>query len=79
MRKAVRCYLVERIGTALSAASILRGINREWDSDAKEVKDALHFLVNTDPKQVSSSVDNDGSTIYYSISAAGVLAHERSS
>lgn len=77
LRRAIRAYLYDRIGTALSTASITRGLKREWNATEDEVRGTLVYLNTTDPKQVDATHDDDGATKYYSINAAGVKAHER--
>lgn len=78
IRKAVRAHLNDRIGTALSEASIQRGVRSEWNTDEREVKAALSYLTSTEPQQVNALPDGDGATLYYRITASGVKAHERS-
>jgi hypothetical protein len=78
LRKAVRAYLCDRIGTALRCSSIHHGLSKEWEATETEVREALHFLISTQPRQVEALPDSDGATIYYRITADGMLVHERS-
>lgn len=78
LRKAVRAYLADRIGTALSTSSIQRGLVKEWKCSEEDISAALYYLISTQPNQVDEQPDTDGATLYYRINAAGVKAHERS-
>ena len=77
IRRAVRAYLYDRIGTALSTASIARGLKREWDLSEVEVRHALHFFKDSSNPQIDASEDACGATLYYRITSEGVKAHER--
>lgn len=74
-RREVRAYLAERPSIALAPASIRRGL-QEFDFSLKEVKNACAFL--KDLGQLKDETEELGSSVYYQITAAGTLAHERS-
>jgi hypothetical protein len=77
LRRAVRAYLYDRIGTALSTESICRGLKREWDATENEIRQALHFFKDSASPQIDANEDGCGATLYYRITSEGVLAHER--
>lgn len=74
-RREVRAYLADRPSVALSAGTIRRGLQAEWNYNAEEITNALGFLRSLD--QVAQTRAELGSTLYYRISATGTLAHER--
>lgn len=75
IRYAVRNYLAARPAVSQSADTIYRGVRRETECSAEQVKDALTFL--TSAEQVQMTFSGLGSTRYYQITAKGTLAYER--
>lgn len=76
IRHAVRGYLYDRQRAAQPATTINRNLRREGTQcDLEDVEIALHFLASL--KQVETAPDDLGSTEYFSLTAAGILAHER--
>lgn len=77
LRHAIREALVIRHPTAHAARAIRRAIANEVDFQLNEadVINVCEFLVGLG--QLQKEPDPLGSTIYYSATPAGVLAHER--
>jgi hypothetical protein len=76
IRYAVRAHLYDRQGVSQSAGTIRRNLSREIrDLTDAEIEDACRLLVDLD--QVAIDTSELGSTRYYRITAAGILAHER--
>lgn len=79
LRHAVREQLVAASTVALSAAMLLRRVQRtrllDFDCDERDVVAALALLLSLD--QARAVPDELGATPYYQATAAGVLAHER--
>ena len=75
-RMEVRTWLHARSAVSSTAKAIRRGVNNEGFSfKPEEIDEALVFLVSA--KQVEITPNDDGATLYYQITAAGTLAHER--
>ena len=75
-RREVRAWLHTRSAVASNCKAIRRGVNNEgFNFKPEEVNEALVFLVSA--KQVEITPNDDGATLYYQITAAGTLAHER--
>lgn len=74
-RRAVRSYLYERPAVAQSAVTVHRGLSIEHDFGLEEVAAALSFLAELE--QLRKRPDPLGATVYFQISAEGILAHER--
>lgn len=72
IRREVRAYLAERLGLAFSAASIARSVRNCSEAEATT---ALALLISMG--QAEENPDSLGATLYYRITAAGALAHER--
>lgn len=77
LRRAVRAYLYDRIGTALSTASITRGLQQEWRASEDEIRAVLHFFKDAASPQIDATEDACGATLYYRITSEGVKSHER--
>lgn len=79
LRHAVREFLAVRFPTAHTPRAILRTVAREVDFPVSEtdVIAASEFLAGLN--QANKHPDALGSTIYYSATPEGVLAHERGS
>ncbi len=75
IRLVVRGYLAARPSIAQSASTIHTRLKVEHACTPEEVRDALEFL--TGAGQVSKRPAPLGSTLYYQITSAGTLAHER--
>jgi len=76
VRIAVRHHLAERPSRNQGVAMVHRSISRHEQCTLEDVGDALRFLEALG--QVSSQSEPLGSTLYYSITAKGILAEERS-
>lgn len=78
-RYGVRAYLAQRPTIAQTSDTICRRIVRsgEGDFEPSEIDAALNFLEGLQPPQVQAKHSPIGATLYYQITAAGVLAHER--
>ena len=78
-RFSVRAYLAGRPSIAQTADTICRRMRKFGDGDftETEVEDALSFLSTLTPPQAVSVREAIGSTLYWRITAAGTLAHER--
>lgn len=75
LRELARAHLAERPRLALAPEDVHRALSRKMHCTIPEVADALALLVSLEQaKQVTASL---GSTRYYQITAAGILAHER--
>lgn len=75
LRRLVRTWLAERGALSFNAHSVHRGVSREIACTEPEVEDALTLL--TGMGQVSAAHSELGSTLYYKVTAAGILANER--
>jgi len=77
IRHAVRAELYDRQRTAHPAGSLLRHLRADgYDCDLEDIEMALSFL--RDLGQVESDPDELGGTLYHRLTAAGILARERS-
>jgi hypothetical protein len=74
-RIVVRAYLAARPSIAQSASTIHLRLKAEHELRMEQVRDALEFL--TGLGQVTKRPAAMGSTLYYQITSAGVLAFER--
>lgn len=74
-RHEVLRYLAERPSLAFRASTIAQKLHRENHFTIDEINDALVFLV--DSKHAKVDTDSMGSTEFFQITSAGMLAHER--
>lgn len=74
IRYAVLAYLHARPGVAQSAATICRGLRREYDCTTEDVSAAATFLA--DDGQLDALRDPLGATQHYRITAKGTRTYE---
>lgn len=75
LRELVRAHLADRPRLALTSADIHRPVSRKIHCTVPEVEDALALLRGLG--QVNRKTASLGSSKYFQITAAGILAHER--
>ncbi|MBB5037102.1 hypothetical protein [Prosthecobacter dejongeii] len=73
-----RKVLYSRPTAALPVEAIVHQSNRlGGDYTAQEIQAAAEFLAGLEPSQVKQTKATLGSTLYFQITSAGILAYER--
>ena len=67
--------MAERAALSFNAGSVHRGVSREISCTEPEVEDALTLL--SGMGQLDATHSSLGATLYYKITASGILAEER--